>query len=506
MELIPAFSPIATTSGSFVASTLQTGSQMVIINKSYVNLIFTFASGDQRPVLANDRRAFTFGGASSVPGPNVKWEQQSIDYPQTVNQLENLVYVEIYAPTETITEKYPAVIQRETLPSLVPYNIGHTSTGFFNANGNGSPGTKITVWPSSYIGQAIAPFTVSGGLSYDYFWAFQNLSSSVMNSLPSLYPVTGKSVNSATPNNKNLMSYIPGPFSLAGLSPVDTGIMLNGTYWSLGTNIVWPASFYLDFWFLPTNFNAFRWLLGDNVIAVGLGAGGNIFAALTTTGSGQVFTFPNAMLQLNAWSYIGVYVNNGVVQIYINGVLGGSAIFTGTPVAPTEVMGLGGLGPGGFSNIVGGSLANIGVKLNPPNFAVVPFFSPAARFEMGQLSLNQNYQNAWIDGIDFEIFTGANAINLPTSLILSNTFNPAGLLYSQNFSSDDILHQVDTVANTLQWDWNGIPINNMSARSVNFYKPLTHYNDLFPVITPSNFPVGATYGLIAHGYNILGVN
>ena len=270
MLLVAAFNPIASMSGSFVAQTLQVGSKIIIINKSYVDILFTFANGNTILVIANDRRGFTLNDVLAVGNPMINWQQQNIDYPQTVKQLENICYVEVYQPTEVVTETYPNTIVRETLPSLVPYNVGHTTTSIFD-NTVGTAGKFLALFPSSYTGLAVAP-TGIGGLGYDHFYLYQTVTLGVMPDIPAQYTGTGKVANDATPNNVNLMSYVPGPFSLAGLVPIDTGTFLNGTFWTLASIIPWASStngFLVEAWinipaFPTTNMR----IMGDEITSV----------------------------------------------------------------------------------------------------------------------------------------------------------------------------------------------------------------------------------------------
>src|SRR5690348_12624149 len=130
MLLVAAFSPITATSGTFPAQTLQAGCAIIVHNKTYVDISFQVGNGDTFLVLANEKRKFLFNNTNAQPNPTITWKQQNIDYPQTINQLENVCYVEIYQPTEIPDEVYPVTIAREPVPNLVPYNIGHISYGF----------------------------------------------------------------------------------------------------------------------------------------------------------------------------------------------------------------------------------------------------------------------------------------------------------------------------------------------------------------------------------------
>lgn len=494
MELIPAFDPTLATSGSFVASTLQTGSQIIITNKSYVNMIFTFASGDQRPVLANDRRAFTFGGASSVPGPTIKWQQQSIDYPQTINQLENLVFVEIYAPTEIVTEKYPTIIQRETLPTLVPYNVGASiiSTGLINPNT-----TNHTIWPSSYNGVTCAPQALGAvdGMGFDHYWAVFGPSFNLLD-LPGNYPTTGKTTITTTINNSTLASFIPGPFSKAGLTPVDSAIHLNGTYWQLTNLITWTTNFYIDAWFNLDSVGGRQYfVIADNVISIGINASGTIFGMIQYSG-GAAFATSSITAVAGQWFHVALYVVGTSIQLWVNGVQVASTGGSGTIVATSTHVKIG--ADNSATNTFIGSVANVGVLLSDIQSTQWGKNAIQARYELGLQSLNVDMQNVWLQGFDIYTYSG------PTTWYtysLSNIQNTAGLLYRNtqiintplhvkqpgNIFGDFIIPQQTT--NYVASFRFPTPITNLPADFMNF-------NDWIST--------GPQYAANFYGYNMLG--
>lgn len=507
MELIPAFDPTLATSGSFVASTLQTGSQIIITNKSYVNMIFTFASGDQRPVLANDRRAFTFGGASALPGPTIKWEQQSIDYPQTINQLENLVFVEVYAPTEIVTEKYPTVIQRETLPTLVPYNVGASiiSTGLINPNT-----TNHTIWPSSYNGVTCAPQALGAvdGMGFDHYWAVFGPSFNLLD-LPGNYPTTGKTAITTTINNSTLASFIPGPFSKPGLTPVDSATNLNGTYWQLASLIPWASSsggYFVDMWVnIPNSMAGItQFLYCDDLahfantgFAIYISSAGLIAVEAAFTG-GAVASVTNYTIQEDVWTYLAVNwsATNNLLTVYANGAQIFSRTTSGTPVNATHNPRIGSSPQDGGTFT--GSITNIGILLSDIQSTQWGINALQARYQLGLQSLNVDMQNVWLQGFDIYTYSG------PTTWYtysFSNIQNTAGLLYRNtqiintplhvkqpgNIFGDFIIPQQTT--NYVASFRFPTPITNLPAEFMNF-------NDWAST--------GPQYAANFYGYNMLG--
>lgn len=516
MLLVAAFNPISAMSGSFIANTLQVGSKMLIINKSYVDILFTFSNGNTVLVIANDRRGFALNDVLAVGNPTITWKQQNIDYPQTVNQLENVCYVEVYQPSEIITETYPQTIVRETLPSLVPYNIGHgayTQTDSTAAN----VGKHLTVFPSSYAGLAIGPTSI-GGLGYDHFYLYQNLNLTTLVDLPGQFSGTGKAGNNATPVNEAGMSYVPGPFSLAGLAPIDTATHASGAHWILTTAIPWASS--------TSGYLVEAWIQLD---AVASGVNQPIFGDDGGSTSNQGVTFyidpsghPSVIAGFSgahfalstlapipdkgqwvsvAWQYTGTVTNT--FNIFVNGQLAATGTTNGTPVNTTQIPRIGNsFDLGGQLN---GSIAYVGVLLSGPGTGQG---SPQARFEHAQQSLNTDYQNAWITGFDFDVLTGT-ATTVPGSVSISNIFNPSGLLYAITPSNSDILHIYNTTPQVLNFQFPAIAANGVFTQTENIIKPLMQFNTIFFGITysmnstPTQSPTSVTYRV--QGYNILGI-
>lgn len=508
MELIPAFDPTASTSGEFTASTLQTGSQMIISNKSYVNMIFTFSSGDQRIVIANDRRAFTFGGATALPGPIIKWEQQSIDYPQTINQLENLVFVEIYAPTEIVSEKYPAIIQRETLPSIVPYDIGYTSTGLFSIS---SATNGPVVWPSSYYGVTVAPTAVQG-MAFDHFWVGTDPTfGSALYDVPGSFPSTGKTANNGTLNDVSLASNIPGPFSKSGLTPVDSATYLNGTFWTLTSTIPIATAangFYMDAWVNTTIYE--QWVFGlDEPLSTHLGASLFIESDGTVAfdvgnGSANFRVSSSQPLPKNEWHHLAGRYNSAVPQIelWIDGQLIATTPFTGTPANSTRIPKIGSNPIGGGTFV--GSISNVGILLSDITATQWGNNAIPARYELGLQSLNVNMQKVWITGVDFTAFANVSSTGYST-ILLDNIYNPAGLLYVDNSANTDPLHIINPYGNTLQWRFPAIAANAVNVQNFKPTNPITHLPLGFPQFIVSGLATNTQLDLVVHGFNILGI-
>lgn len=517
MELAAVFDPTNSTSGQFTASTLQVGSTMIIDNKSYVDLIFTFASGDQRLIIANDRRAFQFSDASSVPGPFVTWKQQNIDYPQTINQLQNICYVEIYAPTEKVIETYPNPIQRETLPSLVPYNVGY-GAGVVNFNHASDP---PVVWPTSYYGITVAPKISAGGINingmgFDYFWTESNMSaaSTVMSSLPGNYSTTQKSTNDATLNNTTLASNIPGPFSKPGLAPVDSATYLNGTYWTCASSIPWASasgSYYIDLWVnIPqTSFGHYVSIFGDDDpiannkgVLINMNPSGNVMVSAAFTGG--AVTIGNGTLSPDNWHYIQVYWKTGTLQFYIDGNIVGSAATSGTPVNSTLVLSIGSDTFDGGSFV--GSIANVGILLSDITATQWGVNAIQARYQLGLQSLTIDMQNVWITEIEIIHQTGATATTGVSSVILDDIFNPGGLLYANVPVNVNALHiWRDVMPVSPIWSFGVQAVNEAVTITESFQKPLTHVFDKFPILTNTNVSTVAAVTATIKGYNILAV-
>lgn len=499
MELAAVFNPTQAASGQFTASTLQTGSTMIVINKSYVDLIFTFASGDQRLVIANDRRAFVFADASSVPGPLISWKQENIDYPQTINQLQNLVYVEIYAPTEKITETYPANIQREALPSLIPYDIGYTSTGLFSI---GTSTTFPTIWPSSYYGVTVAPSAIQG-MAFDHFWSDTYVANNVtLFDVPGSFPSTGKTANNGVLSNASLASNIPGPFSRPGLTPVDSATYLNGTYWQLTNLITWPTTFYIDAWFNLTSVGGRQYyIVADNVVSIGINASGTVFGMVQYSG-GTIFATSSTVVSANQWYHVALYVKGTTIQLWVNGVQSASTSGTGTIAATSTHVKIG--ADNSATILMVGSIVNIGVLLSDITTGQWGVNSITARYELGLQSLNVNMQKVWITGIDFTAFANVTTTAYST-VLLDNIYNPSGLLYVDNSANTDPLHIINPFGNTLQWRFPTITANTVNVQNFKPTNPITHLPLGFPEFITSGLATNAIVDIIVHGYNILGI-
>lgn len=497
MILAAAFNPTLAMSGTFNAPTMQPGSKLIINNKSYVDLRFTFSNGDVRLVIANDRRAFTINVQSSV----VIWEQENIDYPQTVNQLENIVYVEVYEPSETVIETYPSIIQRETLPSILPYNIGFGAPTF----GPTTPSSGIhTIFPSSYVGISSAPSTVNGAAFDHFYLAYVPILSGVVIDIPGSYPATGKVNQNMTP--VGTFSVLPGPFSLGGLTPIDDSTLFTNAYWQYPTTIPWASStsgFLIDMWIIPQTIAAghFQPLFGDGD---GQTNGGS---DMTITPTGQLnwslqcattsAIMTGGMLQ-SGWNYAAFLytgTTTNTAQIWLNGTLVASANVAGAPVnsANNPRVGSNTTNGGSFT----GQIANVGMQFT---YSTHFMNQPANRWLMGQQSTHTDYQNAWLTGFDISTITAPTAFY---TYSFTNMFQPSGLLYSENQSNYSPIHPVQRFGNgTLQYT---IPTNASGYdRQIRFPQPITHQSIVF-----INFNdwvnTGPHYTLNVYGYNILGV-
>ncbi len=109
MRVITTFDPTAAASGSFNSGIVNQGSNMLVMNESSINLIFTFANGDQAQIPANWTRRFKL----AQPNFMIFWKQQSAGGLSSI-QPTNQVVVEIYEPFEVIPEIYPQVLVRQT--------------------------------------------------------------------------------------------------------------------------------------------------------------------------------------------------------------------------------------------------------------------------------------------------------------------------------------------------------------------------------------------------------
>lgn len=507
MELAAVFNPTTNTSGSFTVTTLQTGSTMIVMNKSYVDLIFTFANGDRRLVIANDRRAFQFSDASVVANGVILWAQENIDYPQTINQLENVCYVEVYAPTEKVVETYPTSIQRETLPSLIPYNIGY-SVGVIDYSHSTNP---AVIWPSSYYGVTTAPQvsqfgTSIEGMGFDYFWTESNMAapSSVMTSLPGNYSTTQKNTNNATLNNPALASNIPGPFSQPGLTPVDSATHLNSTYWQLSNLMVWPTTFFIDGWFKLDNVGGRQYfVLSDDVVTIAINSNGTVLSEIMFSG-GTVFATSTITISSGIWYYVSLYVSGTNVVLYINGIQAASTTGSGTINTPATHIKIGASNSAGNTFI--GSIANVGILLTNPFGTPWGVNTIQARYLLGQQSLNVDMQNAWITEIELIHQTGATATTGVSSVILEGVWNPGGQLYANVPVNANALHiWRNGLPNSPIWSFSAQPINSAVTMIDSFQKPLTHVFDSFPILDNSNIATAVTVTATVRGYNILGI-
>lgn len=519
MELAAVFDPTTETGGSFTASTLQTGSTMIIINKSYVDLIFTFANGDRRLVIANDRRAFQFSDASVVANGIIQWTQDNIDYPQTINQLENIVYVEVYGATEKVVETYPSNVVRETLPSLIPYDIGFSTYQLFYTTVQQPTSVAGVVWPSSYYGVTCAPFA-AGGMGFDHFWVYNNpATSSTMLDTPGQYASTGKTGNNATLNNASLASLIPGPFSRPGLTPVDSATYLNGTYWTCQSVINWDFDvngFLVDAWVNPAQY--VQYILGDDNPAFNqkgvyilINTDGTIHLSVGN-GTTHTVVVTNSPLPLNQWTYVAcLYIpSNSSLQIYLNGQLSASASFTGPVATTTEVLSI---GRDTRDNITStsfvGSITNVGILLTSPYGTRWGTDIVQARYQLGLQSLDVDMQSAWIKSVFLTIFNNsANASLSAGQVTMDNVFNPGGLLYAGVAAAITPLHLYAINATTLDFIFPAISGNSVYQQNFAFDNPITHYVLNFPTFNISYFAnptIFDTLVMQVNGYNILGI-
>lgn len=513
MIIVSAFNPISNSSGTFIAQTLQNGGKMIVHNKSYVDIELVFPNGIQTLILANDRRAYGFNDITSIPNPVIQWTQLNIDYPQTVKQLENVVYVEVYQPSEQVIETYPSPIQREPTPNLIPYNIGYGGRTLSISN----PSTAFNViYPSSYVGLAVAPSTADG-LGYDFLWLYQNLQLSFMSSIPGLYaPSTGKAANNATPNDITKMSYVPGPFSQPGLTPVDTATHCNGTHWGLTTAIPWASStsgYLVEAWIKLDEIatGGFQPIFGDD------GSGPNnagvtfyvdqtgkpgVTAGFSGSHFGLVATqaLPSGWVYV-AWQYTGTVTNT--FNIYINGQLAGTGTTNGTPVNTVQLPRI-----GASFDLAGelfGSIAYVGVLLSGPGTGQG---SPAARYEHGQQSLNVDNQRFFLTKILVDVWT-TTATTTIFQMGFQNFFNPAGLLYVETPAAADQFHLYNTggvvlSAYNVNLAFSSLAVQQVVSRDITFTVPLITYNTAFITISGSGAPV-TNAQINVFGYGLLSI-
>lgn len=510
MQLVAAFNPILSTSGSFIASTLQSGSKMIVINKSYVDVLFTFPDGNQRLIIANDRRAFTFNNAYT--SPTIQWSQQNIDYPQTIIQLENIVYVEIYDVSEIVSETYPSNIVRETRPNVLPYNIGHASFSQQSI----PTGTSVTrvVFPSSYLGVAVAPPfpNACNGIGFDFYYLYF-FGSSVISQPGGYATATGKVANNAT-LAAGSNTIVPGPFSLPGLAPKDTAGHFNNSYYTLATAPAWTGAtggFYIE---ALVNFDnaigSSQYIYADNepltnhigvecftdslgMPAFRVGNGTSTFTAVSTEILHSGVTYHLQFV------YTGNITNT--IQIWINGILQATTIVTGTITTSTLTPRIGS-NPvnGGTFN---GSISHLAINLSgPPSL----LGTAAARYEHFQQSLLTDMQSAFITKLRVE--SAPNAAHTGTvTVTFGPVFNPAGLLYALSPASSDALHIYPN--NIFQHTIYTIPSTALDAVYTvedTFPQPLMTYDSAFAQVSIGNTLTTDSYLTTISGYNILGMN
>lgn len=516
MDLASVFNPITATSGTFIASTLVTGSTMIVINKSYVDLVIGFPNGDNRDVPANDRRSFVFSDASTVGNGQFKWSQQNVDYPQTVLQLQNIVRIEVYSPTEKITENYPAPLVRETLPNLIPFNVGYGSVSAFSLANNAS----VTIWGASYPGVAMAPSTVHG-LGYDHFYMYNgfvvgsNTISTIMPDLPATFPSTGKAANDATINTLSTMQFVPGPFSQPGLTPVDTAGKLTLNWWNLAATIPWASStsgFMIEAWVnIPAIPNHNMFIFSQDYppvnslgVAVYIDVNGFVQGWLALAG-GNKATMSLSPLSLNTWHYVAFQytgTTTNTINLWIDGVIQATTVTSGAPLNSALLPAIGhttaAIGDTGFT----GSITNVGICLTPP--ATIQY-QPNSRFIHAQQSLNTDYQNAWVRKMDFTIVNGANAGTVVETININNVLNTSGLMDALTPTNLDPFHVYVPAAVTIPLRIPILAVNQVFPISYDPAGLVGQVSTRFIKINVQNLPTGCTWDLTVHGYNILGV-
>lgn len=461
--------------------------------------------------------------------------------------LENIYYGNVYdsgvlkltfVNNKQITPPNPGVvllvvyysqieIPKGTWPTSVPQSVvqsvgAGTAIQPFTQNNIGYaaftvevvPTTLFFIYPSSYIGLSVAPTSI-GGLGYDHFYSYQNpTNTSTMVDLPGgIYGTsTGKTANNATPNNINLMSFAPGPFSQPGPTPVDTATHCNGTHWGLTTAIPWASStsgYLVEAWIKLDKIatGGFQPIFGDD--GSGANNAGVTFyvdqtgkPAVTAGFSGSHFglvatqALPSGWVYV-AWQYTGTVTNT--FNIYINGQLAGTGTTNGTPVNTVQLPRI-----GASFDLAGelfGSIAYVGVLLSGPGTGQG---SPAARYEHGLQSLNVDYQNAWLKRVDISIDT--LVANTSDSLLtVANARNTAGLMYAVTPSAADIFHIYKGSGNTSFVHFPPQAANQFTPYSLDYYQPLTHHNEVFIELNTAGFTASQNTFLNIQGYNILGV-
>lgn len=517
MELAAVFNPVTANNGTFTATTLQTGSKMIVINKSYVDLVITFPNGDSRDVLANDRRVFGFTDASTVGSGQFKWSQQNIDYPQTVLQLQNIVRIEVYGPTESLAESYPSPITRETLPNLIPSNIGYGTYGLFGL----TPTSNATIWGSSYIGVAMAPTAVRG-LGYDHFYAYNgfnvatNQPTTTMPDLPATFPSTGKTANDATINSLTNMRYVPGPFSQPGLTPTDTATFLTNNWWTLASAIPWASStsgFMVEGWInIPAypNHNMFMFSqdyppVNNLGVAIYVDVNGFIQGWVGFAGGTKAAMSLNP-ISINTWHYIALQytgTTTNTLTLWIDGVQQATTTTSGAPTNSAVLPAIGhtlaiAVADIGFL----GSIGYIGISLTP---ASTIQYQPNSRFIHAQQSINTDYQNAWVRKIDFTMVNAGTAGTVVGSININNLLNTSGLMDALTPTNLDPFHVYVPLATTTVVRFPVLAVNQIYPTSYDPAGLIGHVPTRFIKISIQNLPTGAVWDMAVHGYNILGV-
>lgn len=111
MNIIKIFDPTTPTVNNPFDYTVQDGGNLVVINESSSNMIFTFGNGATTYIPANDRRAYELHGQMAQPHTRVTWSVEStLPNVNTVNK----VVVETYDVGEKMPEVYPAPLFRQT--------------------------------------------------------------------------------------------------------------------------------------------------------------------------------------------------------------------------------------------------------------------------------------------------------------------------------------------------------------------------------------------------------
>lgn len=514
MELAAVFNPVTANNGTFNATTLQTGSKMIVINKSYVDLVITFPNGDNRDVLANDRREFGFQDSSTIGNGQFKWEQQNIDYPQTVLQLQNVVRVEVYGPTESLAESYPSPITRETKPNLIPFNIGY---GVVSANGL-LPATVPTIWPSSYIGTCIAPTSLTGGGGADHFYAYNNVAQgntivSTMQDIPGHIASTGKTANDASSVNISGMSFVSGPFSQPGLPFVDTAVRLTaGAYWQLASTIAWSAGvagIWVHFFIKPDTISVQNNLFGDGNVGAGMFAtidpGGTIRWKLSLAGGDVTVTAPNIIVS-DVWQHVFLEytgTSTNVMRIHVNGILISTATTSGAPLNSAAVPFIGNAN-GITSNPFNGSMTNVCITLG---LSASGQFTPLARYQLAQQALNIDYQNAWISKIEINFINGGTAGTDFCNAQINNLLNTSGLLNVVTPVNISAIHNyaIQTSVFTPFLRGPKLSINGFFGIVFEPLQTVSHVSTRLINVAVNTFTGTSLWDINVYGFNLLGV-